>query len=158
MGRLGYYSKLSFQAPEEVIPKKIFASAKRGNCFNGSKLLWQLLWAQFGFQRSVVAFNWHSYKIFTGWIFGIYACWFVCHQLPALRPSYSEFSFKSFHKFRRSVLFFFFFFFVFFFFILTFPGSFLKFPVPFGALNKTFQSKLHVLSQQKSTSIFPLTV
>ena len=25
MGRLGYYSKLSFQAPEEVIPKKIFA-------------------------------------------------------------------------------------------------------------------------------------
>ena len=25
MGRLGYYSKLSFQPPEEVIPKKIFA-------------------------------------------------------------------------------------------------------------------------------------
>ena len=44
------------------------------------------------------------------------------------------------------------------FFILTFPGSFLKFPVPFWALNKTFQSKLHVLSQQKSTSIFPLIV
>ena len=26
MGRLGYYSKLSFQAPQEVIPKKIFAT------------------------------------------------------------------------------------------------------------------------------------
>ena len=25
MGRLGYYSKLSFPAPKEVIPKKIFA-------------------------------------------------------------------------------------------------------------------------------------
>ena len=28
MGRLGYYSKLSFQAPEEVILKKIFAHGK----------------------------------------------------------------------------------------------------------------------------------
>ena len=26
MGRLGYYSKLSFQAPKEVIPKKIFVT------------------------------------------------------------------------------------------------------------------------------------
>ena len=26
MGRLGYYSKVSFQAPKEVIPKTIFAA------------------------------------------------------------------------------------------------------------------------------------
>ena len=26
MGRLGYYSKVSFQAPQEVIPKKILAT------------------------------------------------------------------------------------------------------------------------------------
>ena len=28
MGRLGYYSKLSFQALKEVIPKKIFAGGR----------------------------------------------------------------------------------------------------------------------------------
>ena len=32
MGRLGYYSKLSFQALKEVIPKKIFAQRHRRSC------------------------------------------------------------------------------------------------------------------------------
>ena len=57
MGRLGYYSKLSFQAPEEVIPKKNFAESGRHcvtparaaakHIFTGDEML-------FGFSRKIV--------------------------------------------------------------------------------------------------------